>query len=260
MRHRVVDGLMSTSWTHAEEALFEKTGAAVLHGLKKVRNPADLLGVIRQAHLEFDRAEAAAPAAARGAIACRAGCGACCHVLVGVQAHEVLIVAEYIQTHFSPEELEVVIARTAAQRAAFAGLAYADRWALQRPCALLDEDSCSVHEARPEACRAHHSSDVEACHANFDAAEEKYDATIPGLHGRMFAVMLAIDQGVVEAGLDGQAYDLGSALHEALTDSHCAVRWMNGQKAFPDSCLEEGRAGPVAEASTIRPAGFFQEE
>ena len=59
MRHRVVDGLMSTSWTHAEEALFEKTGAAVLHGLKKVRNPADLLGVIRQAHLEFDRAEAA---------------------------------------------------------------------------------------------------------------------------------------------------------------------------------------------------------
>ncbi len=250
---------MSRSWTRAEEDLFEKTGSAVLRGLKKVRNPADLLGVIRAAHLDFDRAEAAAPAAARGAIACRAGCGACCHVLVGVQAHEVLIVAEHIQTHFSPEELEVVIARTAAQRAAFAGLPYADRWALRRPCALLDEDSCSVHAARPEACRAHHSSDVEACHANFDAGEEKYDATIPALHGRMFAVMLAIDQAVAEAGLDGQAYDFGSALHEALTDSRCAVRWMNGQQAFSDSCLEEGGAGPAAEAGATRPAGFFSE-
>jgi Fe-S-cluster containining protein len=250
---------MSKTWTRAEETLFETTGAEVLRGLQRARNPADLLGVIRRAHLGFDRAEAAAPAAARGAIACRAGCGACCHVLVGVQAHEVLIVAEHIQTHFSPAELDEVIARTAAQVAAFKGLAYRERWALQRPCALLDEDSCSVHEARPEACRAHHSSDVEACHANYDAAEEKYDATIPGLHGRMFAVMLAIDQAAVEAGLDGRAYDFGSALHEALTDSRCAIRWMNREAAFSDACLEYNDAGDGGAAGTIRPAGFFTE-
>jgi Fe-S-cluster containining protein len=248
---------MSKTWSRAEEDLFEKTGTAVFQGLKAARDPSQLLAVVRAAQSGFARAEAAAPESARRSIACRAGCGACCHVLVGVQAHEVLIVAEYIQTHFSPEELEVVIARTAAQRAAFAGLSYAARWALQRPCALLDEDSCSVHEARPEACRAHHSSDVEACQANFDAGQELYDATIPGLHGRMFAVMLAIDQAVVEAGLDGRAYDYGSALHEALTDSRCAIRWMGGQAAFSDSCLEQGEDAAAA-TGTIQPTGFFQ--
>jgi hypothetical protein len=58
----------------------------------------------------------------------------------------------------------------------------------------------------------------------------------------MFAVMLGIDQAVTEAGFDDQAYDFGSAMHEALTDSLCAARWMQRQPAFPDSCREESGA------------------
>jgi hypothetical protein len=59
----------------------------------------------------------------------------------------------------------------------------------------------------------------------------------------MYAVMLGIDEAMEEAGFDGRAYDFGSALHEALTNSLCQVLWMRRKPAFPDSCL----ASPLIE-------------
>lgn len=249
---------MSAGFSIEEEALFEKTGSAVLRRLRKTRNPADLLSVLRAAHHGFDRAYATAPAAARTAVACRSGCDACCHVPVGVQAHEVLLAAEYIQTHFPPAELEAAIARAAVHRTAFAGRTMRERAALKTPCALLQHGSCSIYAARPEACRAHHSHNADACRNNLDLERKAVDVFIPGLRSRMFAVMLAIDQAAAEAGFDGRAYDLGSALHAALTDSQCAVRWQQRQPAFPEDCREAGEPGDDEDAGVIRAEGFFQ--
>jgi Fe-S-cluster containining protein len=248
---------MCAAFNLEEEALFEKTGGAVLRRLRKSRNPADLLAVLRDAHKEFDRAYAKAPAAARAAVACRAGCGTCCHVPVGAQAHEVLLSAEYIQKHFPPADLEALIARAGAHRAAFAGRSMRQRAALKTPCPLLRDDSCSIYEARPESCRSHHSSNLSGCRSNLETGIDFTDVLIPEIRGRMFAVMLAIDQAVVEAGFDGRAYDFGSALHEALTDSLCAVRWTQRQPAFPENCWEAGDPGEDEDAGVIRAEGFF---
>jgi uncharacterized protein len=230
---------MATGFSADEEALYHKTAEAVWRQLHKTRNPAELLAVLRVAQKRFDRAYDAAPAAARARVYCRAGCGTCCHVPVGAQAHEVLIAAEYIQTHFSPEELEAVIARLAAHRAAFAGRTSAERLAQQRPCALLVDDSCSIYEGRPGSCRSHHSHNLEGCRTNLAQGVDRVEVLIPEIRGRMFAVMLAIDQAAEEAGFDAQAYDFGSALHEALTDSLGAVRWLQRKPAFPESCQED---------------------
>src|SRR5689334_11272413 len=112
---------MSSGFSIAEEQLFEKTGATVFKRLQRTSNPGDLLAVLRSAHLGFDRAYAATSAGARATVACRAGCDACCHVPVGAQAHEVLLVAEYVQTHFSPADLEALISRLATHREKFSG-------------------------------------------------------------------------------------------------------------------------------------------
>lgn len=229
---------MSAGFSLEEEALYDRTMSAVLNRLRKTRHPGDLLAVIRQAHKGFDRAYEAAPAAARAVVACRAGCGTCCHVPVGVQAHEVLLAAEFIQTRFPAAELETVIARFAAHRAAFAGRTLNERAAIRTPCAVLRDGSCSIYEARPEACRSHHSRNLDGCRSNLDTGLDIVDVLIPEIRGRMFAVMLGIDQAATEAGFDDRAYDFGSAMHEALTDSLCAVRWMQRQHAFPDDCLE----------------------
>ncbi|AOS45946.1 Flagellin N-methylase [Lacunisphaera limnophila] len=230
---------MATGFSADEEALYHKTAAAVLQHLRRTSNPAEILAVLRVAQKRFDRAYDAAPAAARARVSCRAGCGTCCHVPVGAQAHEVLIAAEYIQTHFSAEALEALIVRLAAHRAAFAGRTSAERLALKLPCALLRDDSCSIYEGRPGSCRSHHSHNLEGCRTNLAAGVDRVDVLIPEIRGRMFAVMLAIDQAAEEAGFDAQAYDFGSALHEALTDSLGAVRWLQRKPAFPDTCHED---------------------
>src|SRR5688572_8986169 len=97
---------MCAQFSPEEDELFEKTGASVLRRLRKTKNPGDLLSVLASAHKEFDRAYASAPVAAKESVACRAGCDACCHVPVGLLAHEVLIAAHYVQMNYSPEELD----------------------------------------------------------------------------------------------------------------------------------------------------------
>lgn len=248
---------MCAQFSDEEDALFEKIGTAVLKRLRKTRNPADFLSVLANAHKEFDRAFATAPLAARENVACRAGCGTCCHVPVGVQAHEVLIAAQYVQTHFSPVDLDALIERAAVHRAAFSGLSNGERTDLRRPCVLLREGSCSIYEARPEACRSHHSHNAAACRSNLELGREEIDVYIPGVRGRMFAVMLAIDQAVAEAGFDGHAYDFGSALHEALTDSMCAVRWTQRQMAFHESCREGTDSGD-GDDGVMHAEGYFR--
>ncbi len=249
---------MSGGFSLEEEYLFEKTGGAVLKRLRKTGNPADLLAVLRSAHLGFDRAYATAPAAARALVSCRGGCGTCCHVPVGAQAHEVLLAAEYIQTHFPPADFEALIVRIATHRAAYCGRTMDERAALKTPCALLREGSCSIYEARPESCRSHHSKNLDGCRSNLEKGLDTVDVLIPEIRGRMFAVMLGIDQAVAEAGFDGRAYDFGSALHEALTDGMCAVRWMQRQPAFPESCWEAGQPDDEEDAGVIHAEGFFQ--
>jgi Fe-S-cluster containining protein len=103
---------------------------------------------------------------------------------------------------------------------------------------LLRAGACSIYAARPETCRAHHSDDAAACQTNLEQGNEAIDVKIPGLRGRMYAVMLGLDHAIEEAGFDDRSYDLGTALHEALTDSRCAIRWTQRQPAFSDSCLE----------------------
>src|SRR5882724_4171785 len=136
---------MSKGFSLEEEALFHRTSETVLKRLRKTRDPGDLLAVLRGAYGDFDRAYASAPAAAREAVACHAGCDACCHELVAVQAHEVLIAAEYIQARFSPAELDAVIARAGEHRDAFLGRSSAEQAAFRLPCPLLREGHCTIY-------------------------------------------------------------------------------------------------------------------
>lgn len=239
--------MSSGGFTAAEEKLYFATADTMRRKLAKVRDPRELLVAVRGSFAGFERAYASAPATARASVACRAGCGTCCHNDVAVQAHEVLIAAEHIQKTLPPAELENLIARAAAHRAAYA--AKRDLPAGQRPqtpCVLLRDGSCSIYEERPEICRAYHSNNLAGCINNLAVGYEQVDVKIEGLRGRMFAVMLGIDAAIEEAGFDAHAYDFGSALHEALTNSLCAIRWQRREAAFPASCWETSEETPHA--------------
>lgn len=220
--------------------LFDRTVAGLAPQVNRLRSGDQLMKALRWGTEELDRAFAAAPAAARAQVACRAGCGACCHVPVDVQAHEVLFAADHIRRHFSAAELDQAVARLAAHRSRVADFAGGGRDASRQACALLVDGSCSIYASRPQPCRAHHTSDAALCAAHLtQPALDITRAYIPALRARMFAVMLGVDEAIEAAGYDDRSYDFGSALHEALTTDRCLDAWLRRENAFPDSCLSD---------------------
>ena len=229
--------------TPAQERQRHQLFAIAVQGMERRLEAAtgfpQLLDALRWGMDRMDRTLADTPAGIRAGIACRAGCGHCCSVPVDVQAHEVLFAAEYIQLNFPPDDLAGVLARTDAHRAAIGVLTGDERSRRLSPCPLLDAGgSCTIYAGRPEICRAHHASDAAACAASTHPADFNR-VHIPALQARMFAVMLGLDEAIEAAGFDDRAYDFGSALHEALTDSGCRERWLRHEAAFPDTCLAD---------------------
>jgi Fe-S-cluster containining protein len=220
--------------------LFDHTIAELTPRLRRMRSPHQLMAALRWGMDELDRTFAETPPGVRAQVACRSGCSACCQVPVDTQAHEVLFAADHIQTHFTPAAIEALIARLAAHRQRVAAFAPGERDHSRQPCALLRDDACSIYEGRPQPCRAHHTSDASACARHLaDPSVEISAFYIPALRARMFAVMLGVDEAIEAAGYDERAYDFGSALHEALTNSSCLDAWLRHRSAFPDSCLAD---------------------
>ena len=220
--------------------LFDHAISGLTPRLKRMRSPHQLMAALRWGMELSDRTYADSPKGVLASVACRSGCDHCCRVPVDVQAHEVFYAADHILTNFPPAEVENIIARLAAHRARVAAFAPGERDTSRQPCVLLREGACSIYDGRPQPCRAHHTSDAAVCAAHL--ADPSVDITkvyIPALRARMFAVMLGIDEAVEAAGYDERAYDFGSALHEALTDTGCLDAWLRHQNAFPDSCLAD---------------------
>ena len=223
--------------------IFDRTVAEMQDRLLEVRTPAQMMPVLRWGMDELDATYAQTAAGVRAKVACRDGCAFCCEVPVDVQAHEVFFAADHIQVHFTPDALAEVIANLAAHRGRVAAFASGQRATSRQPCALLVAGSCSIYAGRPEACRSHHTSNATVCEANLaDPSVNLSKVYIPALRARMFAVMLGMDEAIEAAGYDERAYDFGSALHEALTNSLCLMRWMRRQPAFPDSCLADAES------------------
>ena len=223
-----------------QTALFDRAVKGMRARLDEAEDERAVYAALRWGAAELDRTFAETPAKVRAVVACRAGCDFCCRGPIGVQAHEVLLAVDHIRTHFPPEEIVAVIERASAHRRLLAGPGAEGDGRFVQPCALLRDGRCSIYESRPEICRSHHTSDAGLCAARAADPSVAVDpAYIPALRARMFAVMLGIDAAMEEAGFDDQAYDFGSALHEALTNSLCAHRWAKQQAAFPDSCRED---------------------
>src|SRR5438105_2241902 len=133
--------------------------------------PRELLPVFR-AVAEMIVELGVAAAAERGeAVSCRAGCGACCRQLVPITPVEARVLAELIDR--LPDARRAVVEgrfQAAAERLAAAGLLeklehperFPDRDLHQLgldyfqqgiACPFLEEESCSIYEERPIACR-----------------------------------------------------------------------------------------------------------
>ncbi len=167
-------------------------------------------------------------------LACREGCSLCCWLKVDLFAHEAFLLARHIQLKFRAEEMARLLSRLAVHSGMVMTLTPFQHATQNIRCPLLVDGRCSVYEARPHACRRHHSRDFSACQYTFD---HPTDLEFPSAHDReLFQQLSHVMQQGIEAydslGFDSTIYELGTALLEALTDPTAWNRWQRREKAF----------------------------
>ena len=101
-------------------------------------------------------------------------------------------------------------------------------------CPLLDSQLlCAVYPVRPLCCRAWNSLSLEACHDCYFG--NHVCQTIP-LDAHAYeigqGVRSGLSRGIEAAGLDGNFYELNSALVVVLDKSDAADCWARGEDVF----------------------------
>lgn len=134
-----------------------------------------IVPAMRRLGEEAERLEALRAAEAGKTVSCRMGCAACCRMLVPLSPPEAFALKEYVE-NLPPDRRDHIARRLSDtkqqlqehglldQLAAVAegtearsdeefeplNLAY---YALRMPCPFLEQEMCSIYEARPAACR-----------------------------------------------------------------------------------------------------------
>ncbi|WP_081336099.1 YkgJ family cysteine cluster protein [Burkholderia vietnamiensis] len=185
-------------------------------------------------------------------IDCKSGCDYCCYYHVTVTGAEVLALAEHIN-NLPAERRAILVERITATARQVSNLSAQEYVHTNIKCAMLENNRCSVYDARPRACRGFHSRDVNGCKAAFDNPNaDDPNAWDP----ERFAVNLGYSNVLFAAqynsGCDATTYELHAALAEALTNKSSFKRWKAGKVAFPSvkdrtSVEERVEGGPMAD-------------
>ncbi len=204
-------------------------------GLSGAKSPAHYDAALHGALDFFDELQTQIVQASGAKIVCRAGCSLCCGLRVDVFAHEVFLLAHHIRTRFSAGELAALLARLAPHAERVRALTPFEHATQNITCPLLKADGCcGVYEARPHACRRHHSLDFTACQFTYD---HPTDLEFPGAHDLdLFRALTAAMQESFDVyadfGYDATIYELSTALTEALTAPASWRRWRDKKRAF----------------------------
>jgi len=172
---------------------------------------------------------------------CREGCDYCCYYKVALTAGELFLIGQQMQKHFSAPQLEQTLAAARTNVETTRTMTTQEQLASNIKCPLLVDGACSVYEVRPAMCRKHHSMNVELCRRSF---EQPLDSTIPNpeqpmISGYALAAIAGAREGMAQAGLDAQRYDLNRGLVELFSDNKAEKRWKKGKRAFLQAGLTE---------------------
>ena len=183
----------------------------------------------------LERFSAMASEATRNApIACKAGCSLCCSLRVDAWAQEVFTIVRHILRFWPQDRIEELRVRLQSHSSRVLSLSVLQHATTNIPCPLLEDSRCSVYSVRPQSCRRLHATDVSACKYVF---EHPGDLDAPGsIHGPSYELlsraMADTQNALQEIGYDPTIYELGSALHEALSHPDAWSRWTNQEHAF----------------------------
>lgn len=170
-------------------------------------------------------------------LACRRGCTHCCYNQISLSEPEALFLGLYVFERFGPERLAQVEADTRAVLDRIRGLTRRQVGDIRHlvPCPLLEDGACSVHPARPLACRGWNAVDADQCRRS--VADNDPLALIehhPFPRRLADAIQAGLLQGSQELGLEAGYLVITRAL--SLMRGHglarCAGDWLEKKPFF----------------------------
>ncbi|MBI3675756.1 MAG: YkgJ family cysteine cluster protein [Proteobacteria bacterium] len=182
-------------------------------------------------------------------LACRKGCALCCRLTItSACAPEIFLIARHVRALPEQErEAKIASIRLAAEPAEDGRM---------RSCGLLVNNSCSIYEKRPGACRAYTSMSLKDCEdadqgkpVNFARAE------IP-LRNRT-AHSYALSAALKALNLPHDYYEFRSALRMAIDNPDAEERWLAGEDVFAGVQRDPG---PQVQALELLIAGATGKE
>jgi hypothetical protein len=200
----------------------------MIYDLLKGHGPARASKAAKWAHEFFETSLKKNPSEHK--IACAKGCAHCCHVSVSAMAPEIFHVANTLRAAH-PNDFEATRARIRAAESMTHGLSGIERGKRRLPCALLENNVCSVYDARPGPCRGAASTSMRACEIAFSGG----NAGIPtpsvwtALRNAHLQAMWAA---LTAAELPSDSYDLNEAICVALEQPDAEARWLKGEDIF----------------------------
>lgn len=201
-----------------------------------------------------ERSLAARPTAGRH-LACKKGCGYCCHSFVSVTPPEAFRLARAVRDGGAAG----MTIDTVRQRARpLLGIAPKARIGARLPCPLLVDGACSVYGERPLVCRQATSLDVSACVSEFEGRDLDQRIPISSAHLEHSSnVHVALLSAMKASGLPTEALELAAALDVALAIPDGETRWLAGEDIFRDVPRQVTRE-PRIELAVARVAAALQ--
>lgn len=163
-------------------------------------------------------------------LACRNGCFICCHIPVKARPHEVFALADHIERRFSNTQRDALIGRLRKHLKESSGMSETERLGTNLVCPLLVDGSCSVHAARPFACRRYHSLDVKACEYSYENPRDLKASRPrnPVLENRWQEMAEMGHHAYRQSGHKCEPVELVRGLLNALENPKCRKRWVKG--------------------------------
>jgi len=180
-------------------------------------------------------------------IACKKGCSWCCYKQVGVSPLQVFLIAEHLKNKRIKIYLEDIKSRLTALDQITNDLTSEARLAAQLPCAFLVENSCSIYEVRPLACRGSNSTDADLCRRHVEdmenvQKEEELEGRPYWIHAVPFHVMRTLREGLTTGmkkwDLGQEKLKLTAASRIALHEKDALENWIAGKDIFANGRIK----------------------
>jgi hypothetical protein len=182
---------------------------------------------------------------------------------VDITAPEAVLISEYFRYLLSPDEFAAGAKEIAEHAELTRGMSSDERWDQQTPCEFLDDESgeCSIYEARPLACRFHHSLDASLCEnaAKDPSGTAGIDKSPPIMMLQSLSQVAMLDA-FEKAGLDDRGFELVSAVAVAMNEPSAAERWRKGERVFDAAVIPSDEADRATAKADMKRWGLIAPE